>query len=274
MRSPGRRSGSGRAGGTSDAGGTGDAVGAGAPSVLHGRSGTGRAARDTAENRRDASGQSGAGGQTSGAAERFPGGAPSRGSIPSSSASAAPTAGAPRLDRPLGHAEHLGGLGDPQAVHVDEDEGESLPFGQLRQRRSDVERGLGRGVVVVPVGEVEGVVLGQWLGRPPAAEPVEACVDDDAVQPRRHGGLAPERVGPPERREEPVLNRVGGHLAVAAGPDGHGPHPVAVPAEQLAERVRVARAVRGDELGVGTQPPTSAQGRAGGRGREAYRRFQ
>ena len=57
--------------------------------------------------------------------------------------------------------------------------------------------------------------------------------------------------GPPERRDHAVLQAVGGVLGVAHGAQGHRPEPVAVPAEQDAERVRVAVDVGLQQLGVG-----------------------
>ena len=69
-----------------------------------------------------------------------------------------------------------------------------------------------------------------------APEPVQAGVDDDAVQPGGDGGLATEGVGAPEGGDEGVLHGIGRQLAVARGAQRHGVHPVAVPAEQLTER--------------------------------------
>jgi len=112
-----------------------------------------------------------------------------------------------------------------------------LPLGQLHQRLAHVEPGLDRRVVVVQVGQVELTeVAGAAHGHLLAAQPVQAGVDDDAVQPGRDGGLAPEGVGTPERGDERVLYGIRGQLAVGGGAQRHRVHPVAVPAEQLAER--------------------------------------
>ena len=70
--------------------------------------------------------------------------------------------------------------------------------------------------------------------------PVEAGVDHDPVQPGGHRGVAPEPVGRPVGRQQRVLQRVGRLLAVAERAQGDRPEPVAVPADQLGERVRVA----------------------------------
>jgi hypothetical protein len=95
-------------------------------------------------------------------------------------------------------------------------------------------------------------VVRQWIGasylrRP---QPVEAGVDDDPVQPRRNRRVAAEAAGPPERRDQPVLEAVGGLLAIAGRAQGDRPEPVAVTGEELAERLWIARDVRGEQLGV------------------------
>ena len=93
------------------------------------------------------------------------------------------------------------------------------------------------------------VLLGQRVGRPggPAPGPVQAGVHHDPVQPGGHGGVAPARRPPlrPARnaRQQGVLQRVGCLLAVAEGAQRHRPEPVAVPADQLAEGIRVAGGV-------------------------------
>ena len=51
-----------------------------------------------------------------------------------------------------------------------------------------------------------------------AADPVEAGVHHDPVQPGGDRGVAAEGVGPAERRDHRVLQRVGGLLRVADGP--------------------------------------------------------
>ena len=101
-----------------------------------------------------------------------------------------------------------------------------------------------------PAGRVE---LAQRGGRPgaAAADPVQAGVDDDPVQPGGDGGVAAEGVGPAEGGEQRLLDGVGRLLAVAEGAQGHRPQPVAVATDQLAERVRVPVDVGGEQLGVG-----------------------
>jgi hypothetical protein len=83
-----------------------------------------------------------------------------------------------------------------------------------------------------------------------APDAVQAGVDNDPVQPRRHRGVAAESVRPPEGRNERILYCVRRLLRIAEGPQGDRPQPVAVAAEQLAERVRVAVNVPTEQLGV------------------------
>ena len=92
-------------------------------------------------------------------------------------------------------------------------------------------------------------VVGQRLGPTylRGAQAVEAGVDDDPVQPGRHRRVAAERPGPSVRRDQPVLQTVGGVLPVAHGAQRDRPQPVAVPGEQQPERVGVAGDVGGEQ---------------------------
>ena len=96
-----------------------------------------------------------------------------------------------------------------------------------------------------------GDVAGPADGDPLAADPVQAGVDDDPVQPGRDRGLAAVGVGAAEGRDEGLLDGVGRELAVRRRAQGHGVHPVAVAAEELAEgRATVAGDVPGHEVAV------------------------
>jgi len=61
--------------------------------------------------------------------------------------------------------------------------------------------------------------------------------------------------------EQRVLDRVGGVLGVAQGPQRDGPQPVAAPADQLAEGIRVAGDVPAQQGGVLGVPLPLGQGR-------------
>ena len=102
----------------------------------------------------------------------------------------------------------------------------------------------------VRVAVVGQLVLGQLARRLVPPQPVQAGVDHDPVQPGGDRRITPVGLGPAERGDEGVLHAVGGQLAVARRAQGHRPHPVAVPAEQLTERVRVALDVGADQLPV------------------------
>ena len=86
-------------------------------------------------------------------------------------------------------------------------------------------------------------VVGQGLGQPDLApaEPVEAGVDDDPVQPGRHRGVPPVGLRAPEGRDHRLLERVRGVLRVAGGAQRHRPEPVAVAREQHPEGRRRRR---------------------------------
>ncbi len=55
---------------------------------------------------------------------------------------------------------------------------------------------------------------------------------------------------PAERRDQSVLQTVGGGLRVAGRAERHRPEPVAVPGEELTEGLGIAGDVRGEEVGV------------------------
>ncbi|GGT25175.1 hypothetical protein GCM10010207_25650 [Streptomyces atratus] len=80
-----------------------------------------------------------------------------------------------------------------------------------------------------------GVIDRRGLAGGRLADPVEAGIDGDAVQPSGDGGLAAEGVGGPESGDQGVLDGVGGFFAVAQSPERHSPQPVAVAPYELAE---------------------------------------
>jgi hypothetical protein len=155
------------------------------------------------------------------------------------------------LDGALGDIQDAGRLGDAEPVHVDQDQGHPLTLRQLLQRRLDVEPDVDAVVVVVGVSQDAEVGVGQMHDGLDPAQPVQAGVDHDPMQPGRDGGFAPEGVGAPEGRDEGFLHGVGGHLPVSGGPQCQCPHPIAVAPEELAESIRVAGAVRREQLAVG-----------------------
>ena len=79
---------------------------------------------------------------------------------------------------------------------------------------------------------------------------VDACVDDDAVQPAADGGVVAERAGVAVYREHGVLEDVGGVLGAAAVVGGQAVQPAVMPAEQFLERVPVTGDVGCQQIGV------------------------
>ncbi len=151
-----------------------------------------------------------------------------------------PAAGAAGLDRSDRAVEHHRDLGDGVPLHVDQHQGGALVGGDAGQRREHLSTPL---VVDRPVGGVRGragdqgsavavgvEVVGQRLG--PAylrgADPVEAGVDHDPVQPGGDRRLATERARPAEGSDQAVLQarrpRRRGCPSCAAPPPtaGHG----------------------------------------------------
>ena len=122
-----------------------------------------------------------------------------------------------------------------------------MVLGQPGEGRLDVEADVRAVDVVAWVDRLRAV---ERDDRAAAPELVEACVDDDAMQPGRYRRVAAEGVGPPKRRDEGFLNAVRGELSVTGGPQRDRPHPVAMAPEDLVEGGRVAGDVSGQERGV------------------------
>ena len=90
------------------------------------------------------------------------------------------------------------------------------------------------------------------------ADPVEAGVHHDPVQPGRNGRVAAEVAGGAMRRQERILQRVGGFLPVGEGTHGDRPESVAVPVKELGEGLGITRDVCAQQLGIA--PPAVAHG--------------
>jgi hypothetical protein len=159
-----------------------------------------------------------------------------------------PTPRTPAFDGAFRDAQLLRDLGDGVAMHVEQNDRDPLLCRKLRQCGPHLVRRVPVGVedcwFVSTVG-VRQTDNGTSLS---ASGPIQTGVDDDAVQPRRDGGVAPETACRAVGGEERVLQGVGGLLAVGESPDGDGPQPVTVSAEQLTEGVAIAG-------GVGAQQP-------------------
>jgi len=97
------------------------------------------------------------------------------------------------------------------------------------------------------------IVLGQRDGGPglTSAHPVEAGVDDDAVQPGGDGGVRSEAGGRAVGGEERILQGVRGLLGVTRGAQRDRPHPVAVAAYEFRECMGIACGMRTDQLNIG-----------------------
>ncbi len=158
-----------------------------------------------------------------------------------------PGAGASAFDRAFGDAEQPGGVGDRIAVHVDGHHRGALLDGQPHQRPLHRDRGLDLGG---PIGDRIDVFERGGGVSLVAAQPIQAGIDHDAVQPAADRGVMPKGAGAAVRREHRVLQCVLGILGAAAGQPGE---PVQLPVmavEQLLEGVAVAGDVGRQQFGV------------------------
>ena len=154
------------------------------------------------------------------------------------------------LDRAGSDAEDPGCLLDRPALHVDEHESRSLLRRQRREGGGDVQgrlhpaRGVRRGV--------EDVLAGQRHGRSrrTTTNPVEARVDDNAVQPGGHCGVTTERSRSSVCGDQGVLDRIRGLFPVAERAQRYRPEPVPMATDELGECIRVPGNVRGQHLRV------------------------
>ena len=85
-----------------------------------------------------------------------------------------------------------------------------------------------------------------------AAQPIQASIDDDAVQPTADRGMMPKRCGAAVRRDHRLLQRVLGVLGAAAGQPGDPVQLPVVAKKQLLEGVAIARDMSRQQLGVAT----------------------
>ncbi|MBP2050934.1 hypothetical protein J2Z21_003884 [Streptomyces griseochromogenes] len=92
-----------------------------------------------------------------------------------------------------------------------------------------------------------GVVDGRGLPGVRLASPVDAGIHRDPVQPCRDGGLPPEGSSSSIGRDQGVLDRISGLLAIPQRPQRDRPEPIPMPPYQFTKGVRVACDVTGQE---------------------------
>ena len=85
---------------------------------------------------------------------------------------------------------------------------------------------------------------------PGAAQPVQAGVDHDAMQPAADGRVVAKRGGAAVRGEHGVLQGVVGVFGAARRPPGQPVQVAVVAADQLCERIPIAGDVGGQQVGV------------------------
>ncbi len=132
-------------------------------------------------------------------------------------------------------------------MHVDRHHCGALLDGKPHQRPMHRDRGLdlrrlvGYGVNVVECGGGMSFV---------AAQPVQACVDNNAMEPAADGGVVSKGAGTAVRRGHRVLQGVLSVLDATAGQPGDSVQLAVVTVEQLLEGVPVACDVGGQQFGV------------------------
>jgi hypothetical protein len=84
-----------------------------------------------------------------------------------------------------------------------------------------------------------------------APDSVQTGVDDDPVQPGRHRGVAAEGVRTAECGDERILHRICRFFRIAKGAECDRPQSVTVAADDLAEGLRVASHMHGEQELVG-----------------------
>src|SRR3984885_92529 len=149
------------------------------------------------------------------------------------------------LDGAFGDPEQLGGVGDRIAVHVNGDHRGALLGGQSHQCPLHRDRGVDlRG----PIRHRKAVVEDSGRVSLVAAQPIQASIDDDAVQPTADRGMVPKRSGAAVRRDHRLLQRVLGVLGATAAQPGDPVQLPVVAEEQLLESIAIARGVSRQQL--------------------------
>jgi hypothetical protein len=106
----------------------------------------------------------------------------------------------------------------------------------------------------VGVAGLDEIELRQGARGSGASQPVEAGVDDDAVQPRGDRGITAIGAGATVGGQECLLHTVRCQLAIPGRPDGDCPHTVPVPPEELAEGIGLTQQVAADQLAIVALP--------------------
>ena len=138
-------------------------------------------------------------------------------------------------------------FGNRVALHIDRHHRGMLRDGKPHQGAFHHDRGDARRGVADMAGVVLKLGGGVCLVAP---QPVEARVDDDAVQPAADRGVVAEGRGAAVCRQHRILQGISGVLGIAAGDPRQPVQLAVVTVEQLLERVPVTGHVGRQQLGV------------------------
>jgi len=165
-----------------------------------------------------------------------------------------PPTGAATLDRALRAAQDRSGLDHGVALKIDEEDGITLVFGELGEGIEDGKLGLSLTEVIAQVGY--GRLIRQRNGRPggAASNPIQACIDHDAMQPGGDGGVTAELVSATKCGNQGILQGILSVLRIARGSQRNGPKPVTVPLDQRGEGGLIPRNMGSEQLVVFHQP--------------------
>ena len=161
------------------------------------------------------------------------------------------TTRASTLDRAGGNSESRRGVGDRVPLHVDGDDRSALLRRQGEQCLLDDDGQIDVGVSVGGIPWFTSLFTERNGGThlvPP--DPVEAGIDDDAVEPAADGRVGTERAGGPMCRQHGFLKRVRGVLGRVTGSPGGEPQMVLVAPEEHGESRYVPRYVRREQFAV------------------------
>jgi hypothetical protein len=184
--------------------------------------------------------------------------------VPEDAGQSSPGPRATTLDGALGDPEQPGGVGDRIAVHVNGNHRSTLLDRQAHQCPLHSDRGVDlRGPIRHRIAIIEDSGRVSFV----ATQPIQAGIDDDAVQPTADRGMVPKRRGAAVRRDHRLLQRVLGVLGAAAGQPGDPVQLPVVAEEQLLEGMAIAGDVSRQQFGVATLFATLLPNLRGAHGR-------
>ncbi len=159
---------------------------------------------------------------------------------------------APALDGALCDAEGSGGVGHRVPLDVHQQDRDPLLLGQGGHGSADVHAQLTIAERIPGGHRLPGALLGQWHrgAHLATADPIQAGVDHDPMQPCTDRRFGSEPICRAKRRDGGVLDGVGRLLRIPHGAQCDGPHAVPMPGDEHPEGPRIARDMGREQLRV------------------------